>query len=182
MTGAFPIYGRESKWVVESLYHSEWWTPLHPYVRHTVLPALIACHLHGQTSRSTVWANGTQNSGLVISSRNRVYYLYKSVFHFPKNDREGVKMVSKMTLKKWNTNFRLEHFVRKNRTTFSDVPLLSEICHWNDPTQKVVFHLTNRIFRKLFVNGKQLLFQNVILTLVSFVIAERNKGSRQISW
>ena len=116
----------------------------------------------------------------LISSRNRVYYLYKSV-HFPKNDREGVKMVSKMTLKKWNTNFRLEHFVRKNRTTFSDVPLLSEICHWNDPTQKVVFHLTNRIFRKLFVNGKQLLFQNVILTLVSFVIAERNKGSRQIS-
>ena len=65
MTGAFPIYGSESKWVVESLYHSEWWTPLHPYVRHTVLPALIACHLRGQTSRSTVWANGTQNSGLV---------------------------------------------------------------------------------------------------------------------
>ena len=182
MTVAFPVYGSVSKRVVESLYHSEWWTPLHPYVRHTVLPALIACHLHGQTIRSTVWANGTQNSGLVISSRNRVYYLYKSVFHFPKNDREGVKMVSKMTLKKWNTNFRLEHFVRKNRTTFSDVPLLSEICQWNDPTQKVVFHLTNRIFRKLFVNGKQLLFQNVILTLVSFVIAERNKGSRQISW
>ena len=43
----------------------------------------------------------------LISSRNRVYHLQ---FHFPKNDREGVKMaVSKMTLKKWNTNFRLEH-------------------------------------------------------------------------
>ena len=88
--------------------------------------------------------------------------------------------VSKMTLKKWNTNFRLEHSVLKNRTTFSDVPLLSEISHRNDPTQKVVFHLTNRIFRKLFVNGKQLLFQNVILNLVSLVIAERNEGSRQI--
>ena len=31
-----------------------------------------------------------------------------------------------MALKKWNTNFRLEHPDRKNRTTFSDVSLLSE--------------------------------------------------------
>ena len=112
-----------------------------------------------------------------------MFTICRNQFHFPKNDREGVKMaVSKMTLKKWNTNFRLDHSVRKNRATFSDVPLLSEICHWNDPTQKVVFHLTSRIFRKLFVNGKQLLFQNVILNLVSLVIAERNKGSRQIWW
>ena len=26
---------------------------------------LVAYHLHGQTGRSTVWADGTQNSGLV---------------------------------------------------------------------------------------------------------------------
>ena len=31
-----------------------------------------------------------------------------------------------MALKKWNTNFRLEHPDRKNRTSFSDVSLLSE--------------------------------------------------------
>ena len=29
-------------------------------------------------------------------------------FHLPKNSREGLKLVSKMALKKWNTNFRLE--------------------------------------------------------------------------
>ena len=48
-------------------------------------------------------------------------------FHLPKNDREGLKLVSKIALKKSNTNFRLEYSVRKNRTTFSDVPLLPEI-------------------------------------------------------
>ena len=50
---------------------------------------------------STVWANSTQK------------------FHLTKNDREGLKLVSKMVLKKWNTNFRLEYSVRKNRTTFN---------------------------------------------------------------
>ena len=47
--------------------------------------------------------------------------------------------VSKMALKKWNTNFRLEHSVGKNRTTFSNVPLLSEIFLWNDPKSRVPF-------------------------------------------
>ena len=32
-------------------------------------------------------------------------------FHFPKNGPESLKLVSKMALKKWNTNFRLEHSV-----------------------------------------------------------------------
>ena len=53
-------------------------------------------------------------------------------FHLPENDCEGLKLVSKMALKKWNTNFRLEHSERKNRTTFLEVPLLPEIFHWND--------------------------------------------------
>ena len=48
-------------------------------------------------------------------------------FYLPKNDREGLKLVSKIALKKWNTNLRLEYSVPKNRTTFSDVPLLPEI-------------------------------------------------------
>ena len=60
--------------------------------------------------------------------------------HLPKNDREGLNPVSKMALKKWNTNFRLEYSVRKNRTTFSDVPsLLPEIFRWNDPKSRVLF-------------------------------------------
>ena len=52
--------------------------------------------------------------------------------------------MSKIALKKSNTNFRLEYSVRKNRTTFSDVPLLPEIFRWNDP--KGVFHLLSNRF------------------------------------
>ena len=45
-------------------------------------------------------------------------------FHLQENDHEVLKLVSKMTLKKWNTNFCLEYSVQKNRTTCSDVLLL----------------------------------------------------------
>ena len=57
---------------------------------------------------------------------------------------KGLKLISKMALKKWNTNFHVEYSIPKNRTTFSDVPLLPVIFCWND--QKGVFHLlSNRI-------------------------------------
>ena len=48
-----------------------------------------------------------------------------------------------MALKKWITNFRLEYSIRKNRTTFSDVPLLPEIFRWEDtkPRAQVTFQL-----------------------------------------
>ena len=58
-------------------------------------------------------------------------------FHLTENGREGLKLVSKMALRKWKTNFRLEYFVRKNRTAFSDVPLLPEIFRWEDPKSRV---------------------------------------------
>ena len=32
---------------------------------------------NGQTGRSTVLANGTQNSGMVNFDRNRIYHLYE---------------------------------------------------------------------------------------------------------
>ena len=40
-------------------------------------------------------------------------------FHLPKNGREGLKLVSRMALKKWTTNFRLKYSIRKNRTNVS---------------------------------------------------------------
>ena len=58
--------------------------------------------------------------------RKRVYHCTYQ-FHLPENDREGLMLVSKMALKKWNANLCLQYFVRKNRTTFSDVPLLPEV-------------------------------------------------------
>ena len=73
--------------------------------------------------------------------------------HLPKNDREGLKLFLKMALNKCNTNFRLEYSVRKNRTTFSNVPLL----RWNDP--KCHVHLLSKgIFRKRFVNSTRPFF------------------------
>ena len=74
-------------------------------------------HLHGQTGRFTVWVNGKQNSRLVNFTPEIVFTICTNQFHLPKNDREGLKLVSKMTLKKWTTNFRLEHSLRKKRTT-----------------------------------------------------------------
>ena len=47
--------------------------------------------------------------------------------HRKKGTKTWNVLVSKMALKKWNTNLRLEHSVRKNRTAFLDVPLLLEI-------------------------------------------------------
>ena len=62
-----------------------------------------------------------------------------------------------MALKKWNmyTNFGLDHSVRKKQDYLFRCPVApAEIFCWND--LKSEFHLLpNRIFRKLFVNGKQ---------------------------
>ena len=93
-----------------------------------------------QSSRFTVKADGKQNSRLVNFVPEQRLPFAKSV-SFTENGWEGVKLVSKIALKKWNTNFRLEHSVRKkkNRTTLSDVPLLPEIFHWNDPKSRVPF-------------------------------------------
>ena len=74
-------------------------------------------------------------------------------FQLPKNGREGLKLVSKMALKKWNTNFRL--FVRKNRSSFSDVPFLPEIFRWDNPKSRVPFTFQPD-FPEKFVDGKQL--------------------------
>ena len=56
-------------------------------------------------------------------------------FHLPKN---GAKNIPETGI---NTNFRLEHSVRENRTTFSDVLLLPEIFRWNDPKSVFTFQL-----------------------------------------
>ena len=59
-----------------------------------------------------------------------------------------------MALKKSNTNFRLGHSDRKNRTTFSDVSLLPEIFHRNDPKSRALFTFQPD-FPEKFENGEQ---------------------------
>ena len=57
---------------------------------------MVVFHLHGQTSRSKAWANGTQNSRpWWISSRNHVYHLYKSdpfTGKRPRRPETGIKV------------------------------------------------------------------------------------------
>ena len=68
-----------------------------------------------------------------------VFTICTNQFHLPENGREGLKLVSNMALKKWNTNFCRGYSIRKIRTIFSDVPLLLEIFRWNDEKSHVSF-------------------------------------------
>ena len=87
---------------------------------------------------------GKENSGLVnvvLESR-----LYKSSYR--KNGREGLKPVSNMALKKWNTNFRLEYSVPKTGLPFQMFRCCRKFTAGT--TQWLVSHLlSNQIFRKL---------------------------------
>ena len=85
-------------------------------------------------------------TGNWISSRNRIYHLYKSLPFTEKRPRmpeTGIKDGFSEMKKKKNI-----------RTTFSDVPLLPEIFCWNDPKSLVPFTLQPD-FPETFVNGKQ---------------------------
>ena len=76
-----------------------------------------------------------KNSGLVsFAPESRLPFVQiKSVRFTGKRPRRAETGIKLKAWKKWNANFRLEYSVRKNRTTFSDVPLLPEIFCWNDP-------------------------------------------------
>ena len=90
---------------------------------------LVVYHLHGQIDRSMIWANGTQNSGLVnFDSESLLPLFCTNQYHLPENDHEGLKLILKKALKKWNTNFRyLEYFVRKNRGAFHSTKTLENL-------------------------------------------------------
>ena len=80
-----------------------------------------------------VWVNGEQNSGLAnfIPESPLTFVQFDSLsIKRPRRPETNVKDSSEKqkNLKK----FRWEHFVRKNRTTFPDVPLLPEIPRRND--------------------------------------------------
>ena len=103
------------------------------------LKTLVVYQLQGQTGprfRQMVYANFKQTC--------------TNKFHLPKNNLEGLKLVSKMDLKKWDSNVRLEYSVRKNKPTFSDAPLLSEIFRWKDPKSCVPFNFQSADFPETF--------------------------------
>ena len=55
------------------------------------------------------------------------FTLFTNQFQLPKNGGKVNWYIKRMAFKKWNTNFRLEHSVRKNWTSYRDVPLFREI-------------------------------------------------------
>ena len=99
-------------------------------------------------------ANGTQNSELVNFVPESRLPIVQISSIYRKNGREGLKLVSKMALKKWNTNFRSDIPPEK-----TGLPFQMFRCSWKfsaGTTQKVVFHiLSKRIFRTSLVNGRQ---------------------------
>ena len=65
-------------------------------------------------------------------------HLYKSVQFTEKRPRRpgyGIKQGSE----EMEHDFPLEQSVRKNRTTFSNVPLLPKIFRWNDTKSRLLF-------------------------------------------
>ena len=76
-----------------------------------------------------------KTSGLVsfVPESRLPFVQIKSVRFTGKRPRRAETGIKLKAWKKWNANFRLEYSVRKNRTAFSDVPLLPEIFCWNDP-------------------------------------------------
>ena len=117
------------------------------------------------------WANRSVHGlGRWISSRNRTHE-----FHLAKNRRERVKLVSKMGLKKWNTDFLLEYYDRENWTTLTFRTLRSFQEFFTDTTPQVVFlNFSYWCLGNIFVNGKQKAMSNS--TDANF----RLKGSRPV--
>ena len=59
---------------------------------------------------------GSQFRQMVSKIQECYYHLHKEFHILPKNGCEGLKLVSKMALKKFYMNFCLEHFVGRNRS------------------------------------------------------------------
>ena len=74
----------------------------------------------------------------LISSRNRVYQLYKSVPFTEKRPRRPETSI-KDGFEEMEHEFPFGYSTRKDRTNFSDVPLLQEIFRWNDPKSRVPY-------------------------------------------
>ena len=107
----------------------------------------VVYHLHGQTGRSTVG----KIQDWLISSRNRVYHLYKSV-QFTKKRLQRPEPGIKNGFEEMEHEFSFGIF----RPKISDIPLLPEIFRCKGPKSRVPF-TSSRIFREIVVNGKQLM-------------------------
>ena len=128
----------------------------------------IRCRLIGmkqgertQKIAKYVWASHARKERVITNVTDSrechsgiVFTICTNQFHLLENGREGLKLVSNMALKKWNTDFCWDIQSGKSGLSFQMYR-----CSWRfsaGTTKKVMFSLlSNRIFRNLFVNGKQ---------------------------
>ena len=128
----------------------------------------IRCRLIGmkqgertQKIAKYVWASHARKERVITNVTDSrechsgiVFTTCTNQFHLPKNGREGLKLVSNIALKKWNTNFCWDIQSGKSGLSFQMYR-----CSWKfsaGTTKKVMFRLlSNRIFRNLFVNGNK---------------------------
>ena len=99
-----------------------------------------------ETSWFTVWANGKQNFRLVnFVTESRLSFLQIMQFPLPKNDCEGLILVSRCDFTN-GTQISLWNILPgKNRTTFSDVQAVTlclRMFRWNKPKRHVPFTFT----------------------------------------
>ena len=105
---------------------------IHVEYSQAVFISCVTFLIHGQAGRSTVWANGTQNLGLVnFVPESRLPFVQISSI-YQKTTAKALTRI-KDGFEEMDHGFPFGYSVRKNRTTFSDVPLLPEIFWWNDP-------------------------------------------------
>ena len=114
----------------------------------------VVYHLNGQTGRSMVWANGSQNSGLVnFVPESRLLFVQissiyrkttaKARYWYQRWLWRNETWISFWSIPSWKTGLPLQMFCCSRKFSAGT-------------TKKVMFHLpSNQIFRNLFVNGKQ---------------------------
>ena len=121
-------------WACAKYRKNQWW---HRQMLGCFLRLQFEPYIHNGCLPFTLANRSVHGLGKWFVPELRLPLFCTNQFQLPKNGREGLKLVSKMAVKKWNTNFRSS--VRKNRTTFSDVPLLPDIFRWDNPKSRVPF-------------------------------------------
>ena len=112
---------------------------------------MVVYQLHAQAVRTTVWKNVPKIQN--VPELRIPFTQIRSIGW--KTAAEAWNWYQTVALKKWNTNSRLRDSVRKK----TGLPFQIFSCSRKfsaGTTQDVLFHLlSNRIFWKLFENGKQ---------------------------
>ena len=94
--------------------------------------------IHGQAGRSIASHAGVFRGARFSSLPGKFcpgisFTICTNQFNLPKNDREGLNPVSKMALKKWITNFRLDIPSGKTGKSFQMFRCSPKFFWWNDP-------------------------------------------------